>query len=250
MRTAQCAFRSLVGAARCPRASPRHNSQLLLLAIDPKCAKEGELPDSFVETNDGNSWSPYDISARALELPDELRPVLGEFRALLAGSWSPATAYPGSVTSSHWSAGSPRGQCGVSSAWLAEVLHRKYSIGSTFCRGSLIFGEHVAKDLLDHCWLEITAESGEELVLDLTCDQAQDLRDRSSSIHGPTSIKCAFTTSRMNVWLSLICPAIPSGRGIRSFSATWLLRRWLPIGPHPELLWTPLRRRSRSRSGD
>jgi len=131
------------------------------------------VPDSFVDTNDGDSWLPYDISARALELPNELRPVLGEFRALLAGSWSPATAYPESLTSSHWSAGSPRGQCGVSSAWLAEVLHREYSIGSTFCRGSLIFGEHVAKDLLDHCWLEITAESGEEFVLDLTCDQAQ-----------------------------------------------------------------------------
>ena len=130
------------------------------------------MPDSLVDTNGGNSWSPYDISARALELPDELRPVLGEFRALLAGGWSIATAYPGSVTSSHWSAGSSRGQCGVSSAWLAEVLLREYSIGSTFCQGSLVFSEHVAEDLLDHCWLEIPAESGEELVLDLTCDQA------------------------------------------------------------------------------
>jgi len=126
------------------------------------------LPDSLVDTNGGNFWPPYDISARALEL----RPVLSEFRALLAGSWSPATAYPGSVTSSHWCAGSPRGQCGVSSVWIAEVLHREYSIDSTFCRGSLIFSEDVAQDLLDHCWLEITAEPGEELVLDLTCDQA------------------------------------------------------------------------------
>jgi hypothetical protein len=131
------------------------------------------LPDSLVDTNDGNSWPPYGISARPLELPNELRPVLGEFRALLAGSWSAATAYPRSATSSHWPAGSPRGQCGVSSAWLAEVLNREYSIGSTFCRGWLIFSEHAAKDLLDHCWLEITAASGEELVLDLTCDQAQ-----------------------------------------------------------------------------
>jgi hypothetical protein len=101
-----------------------------------------------------------------------VQPALGEFRAVLAGSWSAETAYPGSVTPSHWSAGNPRGQCGVSSVWLAEVLDREYSIGSTFCRGSLIFSEDVAEDLLDHCWLEITAESGEELVLDLTCDQA------------------------------------------------------------------------------
>jgi len=130
------------------------------------------LPDFLVDANGGNYWSPYDISARTPELPNRLRPVLGEFRALLARSWSPATAYPGSVTSSHWCAGSPRGQCGVSSVWIAEVLHREYSIDSTFCRGSLIFSEDVAQDLLDHCWLEITAEPGEELVLDLTCDQA------------------------------------------------------------------------------
>jgi hypothetical protein len=130
------------------------------------------LPDSLVDTNGANYWRPDDISARNLELPHELRPVLGQFRALLAGCWSPSTAYPGSVTPSHWSAGSPRGQCGVSSVWLAEVLHREYSIGSTFCQGSLIFSQHAAEDLLDHCWLEIAAESAEDLVLDLTCDQA------------------------------------------------------------------------------
>ena len=129
------------------------------------------MPDLLIDIVGGNYLSP-DISARTLELPNELRPVLGELRALLAGSWSPATAYPGSVTASPWSAGSPHGQCGVSSAWLAVVLHREYSIGSTFCQGSLVFSEHVAEDLLDHCWLEITPESGEELVLDLTCDQA------------------------------------------------------------------------------
>ena len=139
--------------ARCPRASPRHNDQLPFPAID-QASKEGELPESLLE--------------RRLEL----RPALHEFRALLAGSWSPATAYPESVTPSHWSAGDPRGQCGVSTAWLAEVLHRDYSIASTFCRGSLTFSERAAQDLPDHCWLEITPESGEDLVLDLTCDQA------------------------------------------------------------------------------
>jgi hypothetical protein len=91
----------------------------------------------------------------------------------LAGSWSPDTAYPGSANPSHWFADSPQGQCGVSSVWLAEVLDREYSISSTFCRGSLILCERQAKDVLDHCWLEITEKSGEDLVLDLTCDQAQ-----------------------------------------------------------------------------
>ena len=108
-----------------------------------------------------------------LQRPLELRSALGGFRTLLARSWTPETAYPGSVTPSRWSAGNPRGQCGVSSVWLAEVLDREYSIGATFCRGSLILCEQPAEDLLDHCWLEMTAESDEELVLDLTCDQAQ-----------------------------------------------------------------------------
>ena len=39
------------------------NNQLRLPAIDPKCAKEGELPDSLVEKNDANYWPPADISA-------------------------------------------------------------------------------------------------------------------------------------------------------------------------------------------
>jgi hypothetical protein len=108
-----------------------------------------------------------------LERPLELRPALREYRALLARGWSRATAHPESLTSSHWLASDPRGQCGVSSVWLAEVLDREYSIGSTFCRGSLIFCEYRAENLLDHCWLEITAQSGKELVLDLTCDQAK-----------------------------------------------------------------------------
>jgi hypothetical protein len=97
---------------------------------------------------------------------------LGTFRARLAESWSPDTAYPGSVTPSAWFAGNPQGQCGVSSVWLAEELAREYSIPSTFCLGSLIFDDDKAENLLDHCWLEIPTEP-EELVLDLTCDQAR-----------------------------------------------------------------------------
>jgi hypothetical protein len=43
---------------------------------------------------------------------------------------------------------------------------------STFCQGSLIFDDDQAEDLPDHCWLEISGDPCEELVLDLTCDQA------------------------------------------------------------------------------
>jgi hypothetical protein len=129
------------------------------------------LPDPFVDMNEDN-YSSADAIAPNVERALALRPALGTFRTRLAGSWSPDTAYPGSVTPSHWFAGNPEGQCGVSSVWLAEELARKYSIRSTFCLGSLVFDDDQAEDLLDHCWLEIPTEPG-ELVLDLTCDQAR-----------------------------------------------------------------------------
>jgi hypothetical protein len=125
------------------------------------------LADSSVDMNDNNSRSAQTMSP---SVERALRHALGTFRARLARSWSPHTAYPGSVT--RWFAGNPQGQCGVSSVWLAEELARQYSITSTFCQGSLIFDGVQAEDLLDHCWLEIPAEA-EELVLDLTCDQAR-----------------------------------------------------------------------------
>jgi hypothetical protein len=81
----------------------------------------------------------------------------------------PATA----VTPSRWFTGNPEGQCAVSSVWLAEEVALEYSIASTFCQGSLIFDGNQAVDLLDHCWLEIPA-APEELVLDLSCDQARE----------------------------------------------------------------------------
>ena len=129
------------------------------------------MPDSSIDMNDYNSWSAETIPS-SVEQALALRPALGTYRARLAESWSPDTAYPGSVTPSRWFAGNPQGQCGVSSVWLAEELAREYSITSTFCLGSLIFDDAQAEDLLHHCWLEIPTEP-EELVLDLTCDQAR-----------------------------------------------------------------------------
>jgi hypothetical protein len=102
-----------------------------------------------------------------------LRLALIGFRTLLSLGWRPDTAYPETVTPPHWSAGNPRGQCGVSSVWLAAVLNREYSICPTFCRGALVFVDQQAENVLDHCWLEIEEQSGEQLILDLTCDQAQ-----------------------------------------------------------------------------
>ena len=105
-------------------------------------------------------------------------PALQGLRELLSRAWDFDTVYPGTANQSWWTPRTPHGQCGVSSAWLAEALHRQYSISSRFCEGSLIFDGQQAEDVLDHCWLELNGSDGEELILDLTCDQAQGF-DRS-----------------------------------------------------------------------
>jgi hypothetical protein len=120
-----------------------------------------------VEISDASLWPPAAFSARSV-----VEPALAGFRALLSRSWSTETAYPPAVAQSHRIAATSLGQCGVSSVWLADILAHEYSIRSTFCHGSVIFDGHEAEDLLDHCWLEIDDGAGEELILDLTCDQA------------------------------------------------------------------------------
>jgi hypothetical protein len=140
-------------------------------AIERKLPRSAKLPDLSIDMNDNKSWSA-DAMPPSVEQVHALRPAVGTFRAQLAESWSPDTAYPGSIAPSHWFAGNPQGQCGVSSVWLAQELAREYSIASTFYLGSLIFDDAQAEDLLNHCWLEIPTEPG-ELVLDLTCDQAR-----------------------------------------------------------------------------
>ncbi len=107
----------------------------------------------------------------------------------------------------------------MSSVWLAEELAREYSITSTFCLGSLIFDKDQAEDLLDHCWLEIPTQA-EELVLDLTCDQARGF-DREIVFDSKSDLDQAriYYISRDRV-RSLIFPTTRFGRGIKSFSAT------------------------------
>lgn len=125
-----------------------------------------------MDTGNANDRFPDAISRGNLESAIA-EPALIRVRALLARSWSPDTALPGSFAKSRWVAGNPHGQCGVSSVWLAELLAREYSIYSTFCQGSLSFDDENAESLSDHCWLEINARLGNPLIIDLTCDQAR-----------------------------------------------------------------------------
>jgi hypothetical protein len=145
---------------------------MLVRTVDQMAAEGARAADSLPEIS-AACWSSDAISARNLKLASVLRPVLEGFRVLLSRSWSADTVHRETVLRSQWSTGNPQGQCGVSSAWLAEILAREYSVRSTLCRGSLVFDEDKAESLLDHCWLEIDGGKGTKIIVDLTCDQAR-----------------------------------------------------------------------------
>jgi hypothetical protein len=123
------------------------------------------------------------------------------FRQLLSRVWDFDTVYPEAANQSSWTPQTPDGQCGVSSAWLAEILHQRYSMSSTFCEGSLIFSNNQAENVLDHCWLELNGSAGEELVLDLTCDQAQGF-DRAIVLDAKTHLDRQGVRYIRRDWLS------------------------------------------------
>ena len=131
-----------------------------------------------------------------------LLPALAGFRAFLSRGWGDNTVYPETATRSSWIPGTPHGQCGVSSAWLAEVLHHQLSISSTFCEGSLLFNDQQAEDVLDHCWLKLNGSDGDELILDLTCDQAQGF-ERRIVFHPKTHLDRQGVRYIPRDWLSI-----------------------------------------------
>ena len=131
------------------------------------------MSSSFVNINDDSHSSPTKVTTGTAAPALTLLPALQGFRQLLSPAWDFDTVYPETATRCSWIPQTPHGQCGVSSAWLAEMLYQQYSIPSTFCQGSLIFNDQQAENVLDHCWLELNGSEGEESIVDLTCDQAQ-----------------------------------------------------------------------------
>ena len=94
---------------------------------------------------------------------DELRPILQGYREQVAPAWSPATAYNGDGEQ-----GSPRNQCGVTSAWLQRRLAEDHGVETVYCYGTVISTRTFRA--VDHCWLEI-GDATKALILDLTGTQ-------------------------------------------------------------------------------
>jgi hypothetical protein len=100
---------------------------------------------------------------------------LWEYRDLLEGAWSAETIHPGYAAEDGRMPPS-RGQCGVTSVWVARELREKYSVEATYCYGTLMI-DRAQRNVVDHhCWLEIgQTEDPHRIVIDLTCDQAEGL---------------------------------------------------------------------------
>jgi len=105
-------------------------------------------------------------------LPD--REELRRYRQLLESAWSVNTAHPRyALDAGRSSMPNPRGQCGVTSAWLAVELHGRHNLDATYCYGSLEIDIPGVPAVRHHCWLEIgEPENPHRLVIDLTSDQA------------------------------------------------------------------------------
>lgn len=195
MRTPQCALVARLGRAL--SSSARRSPSNQFRARLSEAAKECDL------SSHNDSHSPRTKTTGGTRAPAlAILPALQGFRQLLSRAWDFDTVYPEAANQSSWTPRTPDGQCGVSSAWLAEMLHQQYSIPSTFCQGSLIFNDQHAESVLDHCWLELNGSAGEELILDLTCDQAQGF-ERRIVFHPKTHLDRQGVRYIPRDWLSI-----------------------------------------------
>ncbi|MFG1826632.1 hypothetical protein ACGFIJ_29475 [Microbispora bryophytorum] len=124
---------------------------------------------------------------------DHVRPVPADFtspewrdrllgyRRLLESCWSDRTVHP-RYQEPPVAAGDPRGQCGVTSVWLARRLRTDLLLEPVYCYGRLRVGRHDgrddAEDVSHHCWVEIgPADDPRRFVIDLTGDQSDAVRE-------------------------------------------------------------------------
>ena len=94
---------------------------------------------------------------------DTLRPILAAYRAEVQPHWSAETAHP----DYEGAAGSPVGQCGVTSAWLQRRLAEDHGVEAHYTLGIL---RNASNYGVEHVWLDLGAWP-DSLVLDLTADQ-------------------------------------------------------------------------------
>ncbi|MEV0210671.1 hypothetical protein AB0H97_36360 [Streptomyces sp. NPDC050788] len=150
------------------RRAGNYRNLLVVLGTDGTSRKETRK----VTTLQHLAEPAHDAPAHHLPAldPDELR----RFRSRLEAAWSLSTAHPSYACEPL----SSKGQCGVSSVWLARRL-RQREIEATYCYGRLTFDDPAISSVDHHCWIEIgSAADAHRHVIDLTCDQADGFEEK------------------------------------------------------------------------
>ncbi|WNI23236.1 hypothetical protein [Streptomyces sp. ITFR-16] len=144
------------------RCAGTYRNLLVVLGTDSAARREIRKVNTLQQVAEpANESDPARLPALD---PEELR----RFRRRLEGAWSPSTAHPSYAREPL----SSKGQCGVSSVWLARELRRR-EIEATYCYGRLQFDDPAISSVDHHCWIEIGSPSdGARQIIDLTCDQA------------------------------------------------------------------------------
>ena len=159
---------------------------LLMLGVDrPAKRRLTRLRDVVDVTSQDYLTIDEHFTGHVTECQQVLNPRLPEYRRLLESAWSADTAHPSYAKDFADNPG-PRGQCGVSSVWLARELRTKFGIEATYCYGRLDVNIRDVQPVAHHCWLEIGLQTdSNRLVVDLTCDQATGLgRETLCEMHG------------------------------------------------------------------
>ena len=109
----------------------------------------------------------------------QLRRRLREYREVLTAAWSDITSYERTSQSLRRVTSLSEGQCGVSSAWVIRQLGWPFRWRARYCVGDVVFhGSGGSRSEL-HCWIEYgNSSSTKRLVIDLTCDQFEPMRNR------------------------------------------------------------------------
>lgn len=160
-------------------ARPGHSSPpnvLTVRGVDKSIQREirDQLRLTEISMNDYVTRASKGRKLRSLPSDDWMRQLL-TYRQILEDAWSRRTIHP-SYLADDRSGSTSRGQCGVSSVWLARELRRCFGVEANYCYGDLIFHDGTSKPVAHHCWVEIgEGIDPTRLVVDLTCDQAESL---------------------------------------------------------------------------
>ncbi|MBQ1090138.1 hypothetical protein [Streptomyces sp. B93] len=155
---------------RAERRAGNYRNLLVALGTDSTTRREIRKVKTLEHLAEPTAQKPTPSGARpSLALAD-----LWRYRSRLEAAWSVRTTHPSYAREPL----SSKGQCGVSSVWLARRL-RQQQIEATYCYGRLRFDDPGISSVDHHCWIEIGAASDpSRQVVDLTVDQADGYEEK------------------------------------------------------------------------